>query len=512
MNTVIKILFVEDSENDALLVMHEISCFGLQFISERVETMVDFQAALSQKEWDIILCDFSLPSFSGLEALKFLREKDSDLPFIFISGTLPEDLAVAAMCVGATDYISKNNLKRLPPAIVRSITDAQNKRDKTKYEKQLFQAQKMDSLGQLVSGVVHDFNNLLMIIQSCLESITFHEREQEKMTRVREVIASGKELINHLLMFSRSHPSSLVILDLHQTIPHTLKLVKPLLGARIDIVVDLFPFVWPIRVDHNHFESALINLIINARDAMQNKGQIKLEASNLALTEVPVDIKAKFNIGPGDYVKVSVSDTGCGIHPDHLDRVFEPFFTTKEIGKGTGLGLSMVYGLVKQSKGYLSVDSKKEQGTAITLYFPKVPEEISTVFLEKEVLVKDSNQNLRILLAEDEEELGQIIGGYLKDLGYLVLRATNGKEALKLIKENNIHLILTDMIMDKDITGAELVEQALDYNKNLKYILMSGYSQKILINEGYIKNVDIPVLIKPFSKMALAEMLQKVLG
>jgi two-component system cell cycle sensor histidine kinase/response regulator CckA len=362
MNNILRVLIIEDSEDDTLSLVRELKRLNYEIQYDRVYTESELKTALNQ-QWDVVLSDYSMPNFNGMEALKIVREKDHDLPFIFISGTLDEDQAVLAMKSGANDYIFKGNLKRLIPAIERSLADAKIKKERNIYESQFFQAQKMESLGQLIGGIAHDFNNLLMIIQGNLDilrvDLSGDEEHTQQIDHALESTHACADLIKRLMVFSKLQLLKPDLLKLQDIIPRVIQLLTSVLGARIQFKCQVSEDIWNVLLDEGQFESALVHLAINARDAMKGNGLITIEVNNIAIEHPATNAN---DIESGDYVKISIIDTGCGIPAEHIDRVFEPFFTTKEVGKGSGLGLSMVYGIVKQSDGYTRYTSRCEQG------------------------------------------------------------------------------------------------------------------------------------------------------
>lgn len=517
MVTPINILMVEDSDEDAFFILHALTNAGIQLTHTRVDNPAAFQRAISEKSWDIVLCDYSLPAFSGIEALKLLREYDRDIPFIFVSGTLLEEQGVEAMRSGANDYILKDKLTRLAPAIERSIVDAKIKKERKIYEKQFIQSQKMESLGQLTGEVAHNFNNILMIIQSNLDAFNnnqLNKNQQKYFEDALQAVQMGADLINCLMAFSRLQQLQPKLLKLQEVIPRVVKLLTSLLGATIKITMHIPDDTWNVCLDIGQFENALINLAINARDAMNGKGSLAIDVSNFTIDELLV---SKPQVLPGDYVKISVTDRGCGIPAENLDRIFEPFFTTKEVGKGTGLGLSMLYGFVKQSHGFVSIYSEVGYGSTINLYLPKsnVTQTHSNALVSHQTVFppvikrKSQEANQTILLAEDEPTLRDVIAEHLKNLGYRVLQVNNGKAALKMLKkERNIQLLLTDILMPEGLTANELVKKALENDPLLKIIFMSGYPKHVLLNEQYITSEEHPVLVKPFTRSELQALLE----
>jgi signal transduction histidine kinase/CheY-like chemotaxis protein/sensor domain CHASE-containing protein len=385
--------------------------------------------------------------------------------------------------------------------------------EQRKLAMELQQAQKMEVLGQLTGGLAHDFNNLLMVIRGNLElmneELSGNAKQIHRIGCALQAIARGSELIKRLLSFSRRQTLREQTIRFQETIPEFLNLVKPTLGESITIATSLPEDLWPVMVDIAQFETTLLNLAVNARDAMAGSGKLSLDFKN-------VEVKKTVTLGretikPGEYVNILVTDTGCGMRDEVLQRIFEPFFTTKEVGKGTGLGLPMVYGFIKQSQGYIHVASTVGQGTTINLYLPKgsleKKEDLRTYSEPKNIEGKET-----ILLIEDEEALLEMTQEYLEHLGYNVIVARNGMDALDIFKETkNINLLLTDVIMPGELTGPKLAMQARQIDPHLKVLFVTGYPRSAL-SEQNIQIGSFEILNKPYSMQELAKMIRKVLS
>lgn len=375
-------------------------------------------------------------------------------------------------------------------------------------EQQLLQAQKMEMVGQLTGGLAHEFNNLLMVVQGNLELLAARFTESTlESRRLRAAISAterGVELTSRLLAFSRRQPLQPKGVDVREIITNFLKLLKPTLSEAIEISVSNPLEVWPVWVDPGQLENALLNLTVNARDAMSDRGKLSFEIKNVSLDEESAE---KFQIAPGDYVKIAMSDTGIGIEPEILDHVFEPFFTTKETGRASGLGLSMVYGFVKQSRGHITINSVPNQGTTVTLYLPK-----AVILNEASGFAMGPPEgNETILVVEDEILLRKLTVEYLQNLGYRVYEASNGSEALKILKKTpQITLLFTDVIMPGDLTGSDLALQAREINPNMKVLFTSGYPKTALFEKKEFA-VSVQLLSKPYKMRDLGAKIRDVL-
>ncbi len=371
-------------------------------------------------------------------------------------------------------------------------------------EGQLRQAQKMEVVGQLAGGVAHDFNNILAAMVLKLEMLQIRQQlpiEAQASLHDMEILAKrAASLTQQLLLFSRQQAMHLEQLEINAALTSLLKMLERLLGEHITCQLLPSPELW-IEADAAMLDQAVMNLCINARDAMPSGGTLTLETS---LTEISCDnLPLHPDSRPGQFVCLRICDTGCGMNVDVLKHLFEPFFTTKEIGKGTGLGLASAYGIVHQHKGWMNVESAVGQGTSFRLYFPLSSRTEVTQVTSRMPAIKGQNET--ILLVEDEEALLKITAGALTMFGYRVLSAANGQEALDLWEhhQDTINLVLTDMRMPKGISGLELAERLWLTKPSLKIIIMSGYSMEMTRN-GVGKG-SYTFLAKPFDLKILSE-------
>jgi len=387
MSTALRVLIVEDSPDDAALVLRELRRGGYEPVSERVETSEGMSTALERAEWDVILCDYTMLHFSALQALETLKSKQLDIPFIIISGTIGEETAVLAMKAGAQDYLIKGRLARLVPALEREIREAHSRLERKladaenrKLEEQFHQAQKMEAVGRLAGGLAHDFNNFLSAINGYTQ-LTLNTLDRADPTRVwlEEIKKAGDHaasLMRELLLFSRQQVPVPQVLDLNEVVAGVENMLRQLIGNGVDLVTLPGPALWHVKADAARIKQVIVNLAVNARDAMPEGGRLTIETSNVELDGA--SRQRRPSVSPGQYVMLAVSDTGIGMDAATQSHVFEPFFTTKQEGKGTRLGLAMVYGTVKQSGGAVWVDSGPGQGAMFTIYLPRVEERPAT--------------------------------------------------------------------------------------------------------------------------------------
>ena len=370
----LRVLVVEDSEVDAQLLLRELQRGGFEPQARRVETAEAMQAALRGQTWDVIVSDYSLPRFTAPAALALLTESGLDVPFIIVSGTVNEEIAVDSLKLGASDFISKGNLTRLVPAMRRELAAAALHRERLRLEAQLRQSQKMEAIGQLAGGIAHDFNNLLAVITSyselLIETFPTTDERRDDLLEIRRAAERATALTRQLLAFSRRQVLQPTVVDLNAAVRELERMLRRTIGSDIEFEAALDGTLGRVQVDPGQLDQILINLAVNARDAMPSGGRLRFETANVTLTAT--DTRENPGMTPGDYVALYVSDTGVGMDAETRARAFEPFFTTKEAGKGTGLGLSTVFGIARQSGGYVTVTSALGQGTTFQVYLPRL--------------------------------------------------------------------------------------------------------------------------------------------
>jgi len=637
MGVPLRLLLVEDSENDALLLVRELTRAGFEPVVERVETAVAMQAALDRQGWDIVLGDYSMPQFGGAAALALLRERGLDVPFIIVSGTIGEERAVAAMKAGASDYVPKDKLKRLVPVIERELREAAGRRERRRAEAalreaeagystlveqapvgiyrstpagrflsanralarilgydspaellgldmtrdvyadpaerqrlldrdsytereydeveatwkrkdgrrltvqlsvravrdgsgdveyyetfvrdvteqrrlegQLLQAQKMEAVGRLAGGVAHDFNNLLTVILSysdlLLEDLPPEIPDRADVAEIRKAAVAASSLTRQLLAFSRQQVLEPRVLDVNTVVASTEKLLTRLLGEDVSLTTSLAAALGAVKVDPGQLEQIIMNLAVNARDAMPRGGRLSIETANVEMDESYVHGHPLAR--PGHYVMLAVSDTGTGMDAATQARIFEPFFTTKEAGKGTGLGLATVYGIVRQSSGFIWVYSEPGHGTSFKIYLPRVDEPVSPAGAPAPQVVGGSET---VLVVEDVAAVRAVTRQMLERQGYCVLEAANGATALSLARQHHsaIHLLVTDVVMP-EVSGRELADQLVQLRPDMKVLFMSGYTDDAVVRHGILQE-GIAYLQKPFTPDTLARKVRAVL-
>ena len=381
-------------------------------------------------------------------------------------------------------------------------------------EDQLNQARKLQAIGQLAGGIAHDFNNLLTVIISYCDILLNYPSEEPELRRneIEQIMEAGlhaASLTQHLLAFSRRQNLELQLLDLNEVISSTLKMLPRLIREDIELRTLLERPLGKIKADPGQLEQVLINLAVNARDAMPQGGRLTIETANIYLDENYS--KRHLEVLPGWYIMLAVSDTGIGMDAQTQSHIFEPFFTTKEVGKGTGLGLATVHGIVKQSGGHIWIESEVDKGTIVRIYFPQVEvNKVETWSLPQTIPSASLKGNETILLIEDDLRVRQITREILQSLNYKVLEA-DAEEALQVSQQypEKIHLLLTDIVMPKS-NGREIAEQLLEVRPDLKVIYMSGYADDIIIQHGLLEG-ELAFLPKPFTPKILVEKVRTTL-
>jgi two-component system, cell cycle sensor histidine kinase and response regulator CckA len=636
-DTPIRVLIVEDSSPDAELLVRELERGGYVVAHERVQTASSLQEALVRSTWDVIVADYDLPTFSGPEALVILQATGLDIPFIIVSGTIGEEIAVSALKAGAHDFLVKGRLARLIPAIQREQREVEVRRGRARAQEalqrseaqyrslvdgavfgifqataeghfvtvnqalvtilgyasaddllqvgwaplhddpevaaalirrsydrtllageeaiwhrkngdqirvrlsgrlieephtrrslsevmvediteqhrlheQLRQAQKMEAIGQLAGGVAHDFNNMLTIILGysgmLTEQIGPDKPIGQDLRDIRAAAERAAALTKQLLAFSRKQVFSMVAVD----VTHIVRTVKPmlqrLLGERITITTALADDLLPVMADIAQLEHLLINLSVNARDAMPDGGALSFTTANVTLDAAFIREHPGATIGP--HAMLSVADTGIGMSPAVQARIFEPFFTTKESGRGTGLGLAAAYGTVKQLDGYIQVESYPGRGSTFKVYLPKAARTAESPRVAASVSAHVGNET--ILLVEDESGVRAFVRIALQRFGYRIIESDTAEAALILLKEYAapIHLLLTDVVLP-GMDGIELASHVTRERPDTRVLVMSGYARGAGSIGGRL-DPSIHLLEKPFTAQALLTKTRELLG
>ncbi|MBI4240550.1 MAG: response regulator, partial [Candidatus Rokubacteria bacterium] len=464
MGTPVRVLIVEDREDDAALVLRELERGGYEPTWERVDSPEAMTAALASQSWDIIISDYSMPCFSAPEALALVLKDGLDVPFIIVSGTVGEDVAVEAMKAGAHDYILKERLVRLPAAVARELREAEVRRAHVQSQvmlnetrerldsatQKLLQAEKMTALGELVAGVAHEINNPLSSIMGYAQLLLGKDLPAEVRRRLETMLSEADRvarIVKNLLTFARKHPPEKNYLGLNGVIEKTLELkAYHFRVSQIRLEKNLAPDLPLTMLDFHQIQQVLFNLLNNAEQAI-------VEAARGGTIRVSTRLV-------GDRIEARVADDGPGIPRDIQARVFEPFFTTKKEGKGTGLGLSLCYGIVQEHGGGIRLESQPGKGTTFVIDLPVVREDPAPVE-EAPRATPGAVPRLRVLVIDDEQSVQDFLVALLRERGHKVDTATDVPEALRKIAANGHDLIISDMKMPHG-TGRDIYMATLE--------------------------------------------------
>ncbi len=634
----LKVIVVEDSMDDHELLVRELERGGYAPQTVRVDTPEALREVLAEPGWEIVISDYIMPRFSGLAALELLRQSGRDLPFIVISGTVGEDVAVETMRAGAHDYLMKENLTRLVPAVRRELREVTERREHRQadealkeserrfrtlseaspqgvflhdnagkclyinscgseitgyssaevvgtdwfhilhpddveraaaeweafrqnehkifesdlrllhangttrwvqvrvgkvrdeqgvatdyvgslvditqhlmFQERLLQAQKQESLGRLAGGIAHDFNNILTAILGYAELasdlVPPEHAAQERIRNIQKAAGRAADLIRQLLAFASKQMITPRVITLNSVLEETGSLLLRLIGSHIKLEILPGSDVGAIRADPGQMQQILINLGVNARDAMPEGGKLTIATRSVHLEAGLTQDNRE--VLPGNYVLLEVTDTGIGMNKEILQHIFEPFFTTKEIGKGTGLGLATCHGIVRQNGGHIWVESEVGKGTSFRITLPQV-NEIPTKEKEPETLSYLGGKET-ILLVEDDALLRELTAEALRAEGYAVIEAASGKEALVIATAftEPIHLLVTDVVMPL-MSGKELAQKMLKVQPDLRILFISGYAENAVMTQGILES-GVLFLPKPFSVAGLAHKVRAVL-
>jgi len=513
MTAPIHILHLEDNPNDAELVQCSLEAAGILCSTSRVQNHGDFVAALDRGGINLILSDFSLPTFDGFSALKISKETCPDVPFILVSGTLGEEVAIESLQRGATDYVLKQRLSRLGPAVQRAMTEVTAREERRRLEEQFIAAQKMEVMGQLSGGVAHDFNNILAVILGYSDLLsTSLDPTSPLLGYAKEIRLASERAANltrQLLIFSRKQKVVPVVLELNEVVAELDVMLRRLIDENIEMVLSPSSMSGRILADKGYVGQVIMNLVVNARDVMPNGGRLVISTSNVTVGRAPT-VHGDGPI-PGRYVMLSVSDTGTGMTPEVKSRLFEAFFTTKLAGKGTGLGLATVQTIVQLSGAYIVVHSEPGRGSTFEVYFPQVEEVLDITAMPPEggPLPRGTET---LMVVEDEPAVRQLACGLLEAHGYEVLAASNGQEGLRVAREHlgsPIRLVVTDVIMPL-MNGKVMAEWLKATYPDLSILFTSGYTDDVIAHHGVL-DPGVSYLPKPYTPAILLSKVRAML-
>jgi signal transduction histidine kinase len=505
----LRVLFIGDTGADA--VEAELRAGGYDPSFERITTDAQLRAALSGA-CDIAISDFTIGDTGAIPALKIIQERGIDLPLIVVSNKGKDSDALAALKAGAADFLTRRNLMRLNAAVEREIRAARHRRERNRLEEQFRQAQKMEAVGRLAGGVAHDFNNLLTVITGysdmLLASRDLKEAQRTALEEIRRSAERGGALTHQLLSFSRRQPLEARLVRVNDLLMQMERMLRRLIGEDIELVAIAAASQDAVEVDPGRIEQVIMNLVVNARDAMPNGGKLTIETGTVQLSE---NFSAQqLGVPPGSYVTLSVTDTGIGMDEATQSHMFEPIFTTKNPGRGTGLGLATAYGIIRQSGGAIQILSELGKGTTARIYLPLAKAALPSS-ADKAAHAGPLTGVETILLVEDEARVRKLIVDVLTARGYRVLEATRGEEALRLSRthQGQIDLMVVDVVMP-EISGPELVRQISPQRPGTHVLYISGYTDEAIVHHG-IPETGAAFLQKPFLPDALARKVREVL-
>ncbi len=504
-----KILMIDDSPYDRALIQRKVQkeFDDAEFVE--VVRHSDLESGLAHTDFDIALVDYHLQWTNGIWLLQTIKVRMPLLPVIMVTDTGSEEIATEGMKAGLSDYVLKRELHRLPLAIKESLAKTKLIAERKQLEEQVQQAQKMESLGQLVSGIAHDFNNILAGIlgytDQSLTKVDATHPVYEGLQHTRESTLRAAKMVRQLLAFSRHQVLEPTYVDLNILVTNLLNFIDKVIGEHIEVVFTPTTGIQTIYADTVQVEQVVMNLCINARDAMPNGGRLSITMQNETVNETHT--KAHVTALMGTYVQLTVSDTGIGMDDQTREHIFEPFFTTKGVGKGTGLGLSTVHGIVGQHKGFIAVESTLGKGTSFHIYFPSIDHVPVTPEQKQETELVAQTGSETILLVEDDEDLRELMTEVLRECGYTVMSASNGEEGLHLFEDtsSSIDLIISDMMTPK-LGGKDLYKKLVSSGSTTKFLFMSGYLADHLSQDFHL-DTDTHFLQKPFD---LDELTRKV--
>ncbi len=504
----LRVLIVEDSADDAEMMVRELRRGGYDPLFERVETPEAFESALAKPGWDAVISDYSLPRFSAPAALEIAKRSGADLPFVILSGVVGETEAVSAMKAGAHDYIGKGNLARLVPAIRRELREAEVRRRSRQLAEALRQAKEMEMIGRFAGEIAREFDHALTAITrrsaALLSRLPGGSEARPEVEEIKDAAEAARFLTRQLRAFTEKTAPQLRTVDLNSIVEGIEERLRRLLGRNIYVRSKLDPELGLTRADPGQMEQMIINLAVNAREAMQEGGTLAIETAN---TEVGSGYAHRFfPIPPGQYVMLAVGDTGRGMDRETQARAFEPFFTTKAKGAGMGLGLTIVYGIVKQHGGDIGLESEPGRGTVLKVYLPRNAEAIQRVPGRAPTA---SAETATILIADDDAGVRGAARDALEPAGHAVLEACDGRAACLIGRrfEGRIDVLLSELVLP-DMSGEALAEELrrLHPESRIVYLLRENQSATAAGGEAA---ASVP---KPFTPQSLLRAIEGALA
>ncbi len=510
----LNVLIVEDSEEDADLIVLELKRGGFSPQFRRVETAESMRRALDEEQWDVVLSDFSMPQFTMTEALALCQERGVDLPFVIVSATIGEEAAVEAMKAGASDYVLKHRLSRLAPAVQRELRESAVRRERKILEEQLRRAQKLESLGLLAGGVAHDFNNLLTgILGNATLALDLSAPDAPVAEMLRDVIRASEraaDLTRQLLAYAGKGNFVIEPVHISNLVRDISELIRSSAPRNVALELDLDPNVPPIEADATQMQQLVMNLILNAAEATSDRsGEVRISTGVCTIaTGEPVTHYRPDPPSPGTYVTIQVSDDGCGMTEAVKAQIFDPFFTTKFTGRG--LGLSAALGIVRSHHGAIGVESEEGVGSTFTVLLPAVESaqpQIDAVPVQE----AEAAAGGAILVIDDEDVVRRAARATLEHFGYAVFEASGGMDGADLFSRlhDRISAVLLDLTMPR-MDGREVWRYIRRVRPDMKIIISSGYEECDAMKQ-FTDDPELLFLKKPFTAGSLSGKIREAL-
>jgi two-component system cell cycle sensor histidine kinase/response regulator CckA len=510
MTNFLRILHVEDSEDDWELIYRLLRKEWPDAESLRVESPEDLKEALQTRDCNLVLSDFKLPGFTGIDALETVKALKPQIPFIFVSGMMGEEIAIESLKNGAMDYVLKDRPNRLIPAVRRALREAEERGLKEELERRLSEAERLQTVSTLSTGISHDFNNILTIILGQASMLHTEKNDPQRVVQLADTISRAGNraaaIVRQLMAFAQKSEGQAEAVDFNREVDQILQRLGHGIPPNVNLRFIADPSLPEIALDASQLEMILLNLISNAQEAMPNGGTITVLSRQVSAEECHFVNP----LATGKYIRLDVMDEGCGMDAATREHIFEPFYTTKERSRGTGLGLPAVYGLMHALEGWISVDSVVDKGTVIGLFFPlnrSSPASITGPLPDS----WRAGGGETVLVVEDEEDILFFVQSILEEEGYRVIAAQNYDEALDRFysQAEDIHLALSDIGLPA-IDGLTLCEKLRAHKPSLKIILSSGFSPKDFKERIDALGVE-AFLPKPYSPKKLCQQVRAVL-